>query len=255
MKNYYVLVCSAVLLGLPWLLPGNPHRDRADHLVRSNRYEEAISYYRRYLDSGQSQTDFADVLLKASMLETDVQKGLNLLLLYDKKMPTPQQRREVFQRIAILQEYLSNAAAASAAYQVAFENSYPPDYQLYLRVGFLSLDTGDVEKALAVSSVLLANVKAADIRISAINLALLAYASIQDLDRGLALIGKEKVFIDRSALASYYYALYRFYRANDEKEEAQRAKEYIVINYPKSAEAMLVQRKARPWPSPLNLFF
>lgn len=255
MKKFYVLIYSAILCGLPWILSGNPNRDRADRLARSGRYSEAISYYRRYLDSGQAQADFAETLLKASMLETNIEKGLNLLLLYDKKMTTTQHRKEIFQRIGILQEYLGNPPAAAAAYQVAFENSYPPDYQLYLRVGLLALDTGDVEKALAVSSVLLANVKTAEIRVSAIVLALFAFASIQDLDGGLALIQKERVFIERSAGASYYYALYRFYRANDEDRQAQKAKEKIVSSYPKSVEAMLVRGKARPWPSPMNLFF
>ncbi len=256
MKVYHVLIFSTViLLGLPGLLPGNPNRDQGDRLARSGRNTEAISYYRRYLDSGQAQSDFAEVLLKASMLEPDLEKSVNLLLLYDKKMPNTQQRKEIFTRIGLLHEYLGNDASAASAYQIAFENSYPPDYALYLRVGFLALESGDVDKALAVSSVLLNNVKTTEIKISAIILSLLSFASVQELENGLSLIQKEQGFLNRSAGSSYYYALFRFYHANNRTRDAQRVRESLLVDYPESLEAMLLRGKIRRWPSPLNVFF
>ena len=256
MKVCHVLIFSTViLLGLPGILPGNPNKDQADRLARSGRHAEAISYYRRYLDSGQATGDFADVLLKASMLEPDLGKSVNLLLLYDKKMPNTQQRKEIFTRIGLLQEYLGNDAAAASAYQIAFENSYPPDYQLYLRVGFLSLESGDADKALAVSSVLLNNVKTTEVKISAIILALLSFATVQELENGLTLIQRERTFLNRAAGSSYYYALFRFYHANNRTRDAQRVKESILVDYPESVEAMLLRGKVHRWPSPLNVFF
>lgn len=250
-----LIFCTLILLGLPRILAGNPNRDQADRLARIGRYAEAVDYYRRYLDSGQARSDFAEVLLKASMLEPDLEKAVNLLLLYDKKMPDTKQRKEIFSRIGILQEYLGNDAAAVAAYQIAFENSYPPDYRLYLRVGFLSLESGDADKALAVSSVLLNNVRTTDIKISAIILALLSYATVREFENGLDLIQREQNFLNRTAGSSYYYALYRFYHANNRPRDAERIKEALISDYPESVEVMLLRGKVRRWPSPLNVFF
>ncbi|MGL4524151.1 MAG: tetratricopeptide repeat protein [Spirochaetia bacterium] len=255
MKQVKVLILMMFYLCIPGLLPGNAEKTHAERMVRAGRYPEAIQSYRRYLETKDAQNEFAQTLIRASMLEPDARKGLNLLLLYDKKMTTTEDRKRIFERIGLLQEYFLNDESAVAAYQIAFENSYPPDYQLYLRVGFLSLEVGEAERSLSVARVILSNSRDTELRLAAINLSLLSYANLGDLDRGLSLIYQERSFLNRVAGASYYYTLARFYQANQESRKAQEVKEKIIKEYPESPEAMILQGKARVWSSPANLFF
>lgn len=229
--------------------------EEAETLAETGKTAQAITRYRAFLDASQGHPRYASALLAASSLEPNAAKALDLLKRYQKNPSPLPDKSQIFKRMAALSELLGDIKSAETAYRAAYLNSFPPDYDSYLKAGFLDLEMGEEAKAGQAAEIVLAKKQLApQVRLKAITLALTAYTGQNLFTRGQLLLEREDRFLKARLNAPFLYAAHNFYAKQGDLRKKEAAKNTLLHKFSQTPEAMLIKKAAQAYPSPALLW-